>query len=230
MATTKGVDDPPVVKGQDAKKEESEEEEVFPPEMSPTCTYLSPKWATKIMTKRACFFGILNILQYLLEMCAYIASANFYSDADRLTPCSYSNDQYDLADPEKASAFFDGPILMIGIFHLLSWLRTAVLFCVIFLGINLMQVWYLTTPVTVLGIVAYIMVAMAYFSEEGELCAAAQQFRGEYLLIELIGSWAFILLNFLPFTIMCMSKQQNDILIRKKDESDEEEDEDGGDD
>ena len=221
MATVdKEIDSAPAKKA-DAGKEEEEE---FPARLSPMCTYLSPKWATKIMTQRACFFGLLVSLQYLLEMCAYISSANFYSDADRLIPCSYTGD---LAIPDNASAYFDGPILYLGIFHLMSWIRTALLFCVVFLGINLMQVWYMTIPVTIWGVVAYIIAIMTYFSEDGNECAAAQPFRGQYLLIEICACWFFIIINFLPFFLVCMSKESHDENIRKKeeDEDDEEEDE-----
>ena len=47
-------------------------------------------------------------------------------------------------------------------------------------------------------------------------------------MVEIIASWFFILLNFLPFAIVCMSKEKHDVAIRKKDEddSDDEEEED----
>ena len=181
---------------------------------------------TKIMKNNGCLFGSLLFLQYVAEMVAYISSANFYSDADRLIPCAQDGD---LAKPSGASALLDKPILMIGIFHLLSWLRTAVLFVVVCLGINLMQVWYLTLPVTIYGIVSYIIVAMTYFSPDGEACSAAQEHRGTYLLTEVCCCWAFLLLNLLPFVVLCMSKDSHDKNIRKADESDEEGDDEGDD-
>ena len=214
--------DPKELDTMPVKQAEGEKPDEFPPKRSGICTYLKPQWATKIMKNRPCFFGSLVILQYLIEMCAYIASANFYSDADRLIPCSYKGD---LSSSEAASAFFDGPILWLGIFHVASWLRTAVLFCVVCLGINLMQVWYLTTPVTVIGIIAYLLSIQAYYSDDGAMCADAQPFRAQYLVAEICACWFFIIINFLPFAICCMSKDKHDEHIRKSDDSDDEDEE-----
>ena len=198
-------------------KDQSDE---FPPKQTGWGTYLKPKWATKILANNMGCFGTLIAIEYLMEMVAYIASANFYSDVDRLTPCTFTGT---LAGSDAASAYFDEPILLLGIFHLISWLRVAVLSIVVCLGINLMHVWYITTPVTVLGIVAYAMASMVYFSEEGESCANAQMYRGQYILIEICASWAFVILNFMPFFIICMSKDKHDVNIRKSDDSDDEE-------
>ena len=211
--------DPKELDTMPVKQAEGENPDEFPPKRSGICTYLQPKWATKIMKNRPCFFGTFVILQYLVEMCAYIASANFYSDADRLIPCNYKGDLSTSAD---ASAFFDSPILLLGIFHVCSWLRTAVLFCVVCLGINLMQVWYLTTPVTVLGIAAYLITFQTYYSDDGAKCADAQPFRAQYLVAEICACWFFIIINFLPCAICCMSKDRHDVDIRKSDDSDEE--------
>ena len=219
--------DPKELDTMPVKQAEGENPDEFPPKRSGICTYLQPKWATKIMKNRPCFFGTFVILQYLVEMCAYIASANFYSDADRLIPCSYKGD---LSTSEQASAFFDLPILLLGIFHVTSWLRTAVLFCVVCLGINLMQVWYFTTFITVFGLAAYYVALMTYYSDDGELCAESQPFRAQYLVAEICSCWFFIIINFLPLAICCMSKEQHDKDIRRPDDSDEEDDDEEGDD
>ena len=139
-----------------------------------------------------------------MEMAAYIASANFYSDIDRLTPCTYAGP---LSDPNVATTVYDFPILLLGIFHLITWLRVAVLCCVVCLGINLMHVWYYTIPVTIFGIVAYVITAMTLTSEDGAACAEAQPYRQQYLVVEAAACWAFLLLNFMPFLIVCMSKK-----------------------
>ena len=96
---------------------------------------------------------------------------------------------------------------------------------VVLLGLNLMQVWYITTPATIFGIVAYVITFMTYFSEDGELCAQAQVQRGQYLLVEMIASWFFIICDFLPFFVMCMKKESHDQSIRKKAEDDDDEEE-----
>ena len=185
--------------------------------------YLKPRWITKILSNNLLIFGFLLFINYLMEMCAYIAASNFYSDVDRLTPCAYTGD---LSDPEKASALFDKPIVLLGIFHVIAWLRVTVLCVVTCLGINIMATWYLTIPTTIFGIVAYIIAIMTYFSDDGETCATAQPFRAQYLVIEIYSCWAFLLFNLLPFLIVCMSKEKHDENIRKKDDdSDDEEEE-----
>ena len=165
MADLKNVDAPP----------QAPKEEEFPAKNNAWKVYLQPRWITKILYNNSCFFGTIMSLGYICEMVGFISSANFYSDADRLLPCEFRGP---LKDSEASSAVLDMPILLMGIFHLLSWLRMACLFCVIFLGINLMQVWYLTTPATIFGIVSYVILFMTYFSEDGEACAAVQVQRG----------------------------------------------------
>lgn len=189
--------------------------EVIPGENSKMMEFLKPKWATKILTNNMGLFTFFLFFQYLMEMSAYIASANFYSDVDRLTPCTYVGP---LSDPNEATKVYDMPILLLGIFHLITWLRVAVLCCVVCLGINLMQVWYWTLPVTIYGLVVYVITAMTLTSEDSAACSDVQTYRHQYLVVELIACWAFILLNLLPFLICCMSKTSHAASVRKSDD------------
>ena len=66
---------------------------------------------------------------------------------------------------------------------------------------------------------------MTYFSEDGKMCAEAQVQRGQYLLVEICGSWFFLICEFLPFFIVFMDKAKHDAAIRKKDEDSDAEDE-----
>ena len=211
------LDKPPKVTAGVTADEDGEE---FPTKDSPMMTFLKPKWATKIMSDRPKFFISMLFIQYLLEMSAYIASANFYSDVDRLLPCTYTGP---LSDPNEATKVYDLSILLLGIFHVITWVRVAVLCCVVCLGINLMQVWYWTIPVTLYGIVTYVITAMTLTSEDGDTCAGVQTYRHQYLVVETIACWAFLLFNLLPFAITCMSKEEHAASVRKSDDDDDDE-------
>ena len=203
-------------------KEQKEEELDVPPENSQWKVYFQGKWATKLLNRSQCAFGFLILFEYLFQMVGYISAANFYSDADRLIPCSYSGD---LSNPENASAVYDPALLHIGIFHVISWLRCALLATIMLLSLDLMNIWYITMVSTVYGLVAYIIVFMSYFSEAGEACASAQPNRATFLLVEICCSWLVMLYQFLPFMLCCYKKSTLDERLRQKEE-DSEEDED----
>lgn len=158
------------VSDRDIKKmeEEEDEEELPPPENSPWAVYLSGKWSTKLMNRNKKVFGFLILFEYLFQMVGYIAAANFYSDADRLTPCAYTGE---LSNPDNASAQFDIALLLIGTFHMVSWLRCALLATIMLLSLDLMKIWYITMISTIFGLIAYVVIFLSYFSEAGEMCA-----------------------------------------------------------
>ena len=104
-------DAPPKTQDDQEKKEEE-----LPAPNNAWKVYLQPRWLTKILTDNQCLFGSFIGIGYILMMCGYISSANFYSDADRLIPCSY---QGPLRNSDASSAVLDTPILLIGIFHLI---------------------------------------------------------------------------------------------------------------
>ena len=156
-------------------------------------------------------------------MAGYISAGNFYSSDERLKTWESTGDY---SDPAMASEWFDLPILLIGSFHCIAWVRIAVLFCVVFLNINLMWVWYLTTFTTIFGIVAYAVAIMRYFSETGMEAAEAQPNRAMFIFVEICICWLAFLFEFIPFIIRCKNKASMDEDLLKSDEDDEDEEDD----
>ena len=81
------------------------------------------------------------------------------------------------------------PLLLLSIYHIVEWLRTTILLVVIFIGVNWIIVWYVTIINTLFGMIVYAFVHMAYFDEEGELCAEVQPHRAMWLMGEIIAFW-----------------------------------------
>lgn len=203
------------------KKLDAQDQEEYPPLQSPMKVYLQPKWATKLIYENKGLLATLLFLAYFCEMVGYISSVNFYSDADRLIPCTYTGE---LSRPENATKVYDMPILLLGIFHLISWLRVTLLLVIALLNVNLMIFWYITIPNTIFGIATYVMTFMTYYGESGETCMEVQPQRAQYLFVEICACWFFILVNFIPFLLCCMSKDKHDENLRKKDEEDDDDD------
>jgi hypothetical protein len=90
-------------------------------------------------------------------MGAFIAAGNFYSIENRLTPCTLTGL---LSQPVAASEWFDIPILLLGIYHTIAWLRVACLGVCAFLNINLMHAWYVTSLNTLLLLAALLSAAL----------------------------------------------------------------------
>ena len=61
---------------------------------------------------------------------------------------------------------------MTGIFHVVEWVRATILLVVIFLGVNLMHVWYASALSSIYGLVCLVIVHMAVLSEDGTACAS----------------------------------------------------------
>ena len=175
------------------------------------------------MYNNQCLFGWWVSVAYIGCMAGYISAGNFYSIDERLHPCQ----QYgDLSTEYNSSAWFDLPILLLGTFHCIAWIRVAILFCVTFLNINLMSVWYATMFNTIFGIVAYAIAIMRLFSETGADCGANQEQRAQFLFTEICISWLWFVFEFLPFMIRCKKKASLDDALAKSDDDGDEDEED----
>ena len=66
-------------------------------------------------------------LYYLLQFGLALSCANFYSDAERKMPVKIGDT---ILIDEDASGVFDTAIYLLGIFHIIEWLRTTLLLAV----------------------------------------------------------------------------------------------------
>ena len=97
-------------------------------------------------------------------MCA----CNFYSDVTRQNPCAISTDVF--LTGEDASAVLDTAIKLAGIFHIIEWIRTTILLVAICIGVNVMQLWYVTAISALYGIAVFIYLHVVYASTKGMAC------------------------------------------------------------
>ena len=92
-------------------------------------------------------------------------------------------------DMEKSSEIYDMALFMLGVFHIIEWIRTALLLsCTVMQGMGLlMWTWHITTPINALfGVVAYIYAHYARFNANGSECAAAQPSRAKFLIAQVL--------------------------------------------
>lgn len=172
--------------------------------------------ATKILTGYYGRFGFLYLVFYIVQFLLLIFGVNAYSDVSDDMSCGGLSS----ADSQ---ALFDKAILLLTIYHLIEWLRWAVLLTVCFIGHNLVPIWYITTPNTLFGIVAHIIGIMALMTDNQD-CKDAQQSRFGYLKWNAI-SIIFFVLTMFPFMYMKFFSEQS-LQSALKDDDDDDDDED----
>lgn len=219
---TAAVDDNIDLKHNQLEESDAEVRVALPSPNSPWCVYLRPYWITKLMHKNRLLYGSLVTLYYLFQFVCCVGSVNVYSDADRLIPCSATGP---LSNPDNASRVFDLPLLLLGIFHMIEWLRASTLLTIVCIGVNITALWYITMINSIFGLVAYVVAQMVYVSEDGQLCGAAQPYRYMWLLVEICCFWpTFFLYAFPQIFIICKGKQKADETLAKAEEDEAGED------
>ena len=78
---------------------------------------------------------------------------------------------------EEASLVFDNVILLLGIYHIIEWLRTTILMTTICIGVNFMWVWYITCLNSLYGLAVFIYCHIVYAGDLGRSCALNQPTR-----------------------------------------------------
>ena len=92
-------------------------------------------------------------------MCA-VSACNFYSDVSRFNNCVYPDGTLIIGN--DASAVYDMAIYLLGIFHVMEWLRTTILLTVVCVGTNLMTIWYLSSISVLYGIAVFVYAHVIY--------------------------------------------------------------------
>lgn len=150
------------------EEEQEEDTRVPPPPMnSPWSVYLKPQFLTVLISRNKLIYGFSITLWYLAQFIGAVATINLYSDVERKNSCDIKGD---LLDPDESSKVFDVPLVLLAIYHMVEWIRMAIMLTVVCIGVNLTAIWYLLIPNTVYGLIAYVIVHISYFSEDGKLC------------------------------------------------------------
>ena len=159
-------------------------------------------------------FGLYYLTQFVLAL----AAANFYSDADRFISCGVPG--YDT--PATATKGLDMAIYLLAIFHITEWLRTMILLVISCTGAGLTAFYYFTKLNCIFGFVAYIFCYVTYFSATGQACVKAQEFRGKYLLAEVILFWVLFIPLLFPYGLLffCSRESHEENLNKEPEESD----------
>jgi hypothetical protein len=124
---------------------------------------------------------------------------------------------------EDASAVLDMAIYLGGVFHVAEWIRSTILLVIVLVGVNLMQIWYVTAINALYGIAIFIYIMVVVGSEDGKSCAASQPTRYRWLEVEIIYFWILFWIYQVPFMIAYLYKKEKLHEIMNA-ESEEEED------
>ena len=65
-----------------------------------------------------------------------------------------------------ASAVYDMAIYLLGVFHMIEWIRTTILLTVVCIGTNLMHIWYLSALSMLYGIAVFVYAHVIYASDD----------------------------------------------------------------
>ena len=168
-----------------------------------------------------CTLYSLNVgIYYLLQLVACVAIVNFYGDSDRFFSCDIDN----YRKPLDAAEVFDKPLFLLAIYHLIEWVRTTLLLAVICMGSDLywlMYAWYFTFFNTLFGIYVIARTMETLASPAGKACSKHQQYRAEWLRIEVVLFWLCFVFYSLPvIALRFCSKESHDEILAAEDESD----------
>ena len=142
------------------------------PKMLEKSAYLYPGNMAKFMHKKFGLFGLIAGFYYCIQFIMAVSACNFYSDASRLSSCIRESDSAKLSG-EDASQVLDTAIYLGGVFHIAEWIRSTILLVIILVGVNLMQVWYITAVTALYGIAAFFYIMVVVASADAKACAAS---------------------------------------------------------
>lgn len=87
----------------------------------------------------------------------------------------------------KSAEVYDKAFLLMGIFHIIEWIRTIILLTSTCMGGEFLIVIYQITSINALyGFVAYVFAHYALFNANGQACSDVQVSRSQFLIAEII--------------------------------------------
>ncbi len=123
------------------------------------------------MHKKFGMYGVLIGFYYIIQFVMCVGCCNFYSDISRYYICVRKDGS--LIQSDAASAVLDQAIYLLGIFHIIEWIRTTILLMIICIGVGLMKIWYFTMINAFYGFVCLVITHQVYVSADGKACGLA---------------------------------------------------------
>ena len=118
---------------------------------------------TRIVTNRKLIFGLYGLLGYTIQFLMICTVLNAYSDISRFCPCdglgkNYEDQRCDLRDDKfENEEKLDSSLALLGAYHLIEWVRFIIFMVAVFLGTDVIRIYYVLYLNTILGLIAYIM-------------------------------------------------------------------------
>jgi len=98
---------------------------------------------------------------YSYHFVSIITGMNQFVHWSRFKACDGLNAQTEF---KEASAIFDGPLMIVLVFHIIEWVRQTILITVILVGVKWMPAYFLLTINLPFGIFACLYGAIAGFT------------------------------------------------------------------
>jgi len=136
-------------------------------------------------------FGFWGMFAYIAQFLLINATINAYSDVSRLIGCAKN------LEGEDASNVYDNALILLASYHLVEWFRIIVFLTAVFLGANMIYVYYAFYINTLFGIAAYCVCHAARYNSDGKTCADYQNSRASVLVAEVVIFWTtYLILSF----------------------------------
>ena len=107
------------------------------------------------------------------------------------------------------SEVYDSALLLLAIYHLIEWVRIIIFLVAVFLGANMVKIYYILYLNTLFGLAAYITAHVYRFGGDGPNCTDLQPERAATLVAEVVIFWTtYHIMNF-PQVLLCLMSQAN---------------------
>lgn len=168
------------------------------------------------MSNRKLIFASYGFLGYIGQFLLVVSAINHFSDGERLHSCAGKHG-------EEASRVYDTALSLLIIYHLIEWGRFILMLTTMFIGSNLMWIWYGLSLNTLFGVAAYIACHVYRFRASGKDCEDVQVYRAKFLVVEVIVFWVtFHIMSFPQLVMRLMGKQRLEAAMVEESGSDEE--------
>ncbi len=145
-------------------------------------------------------FSLIVGFYYLVCFICCVCACNFYSDHSRFNNCT--RDDGTIIAGDEASKVYDMALYVLGIFHVIEWIRTTILLAIICIGANLLPLWYASAISAPFAIGVFIYAHVVYASDDSKACADAQKTRHDWLMVELIYFWTLFWIYQVPMLLL----------------------------
>ena len=149
----------------DIKEDKPEEKKLVIDPSHTFSFYCRPGNFTKVISNLKLVYASWALLGYIIQFLLIITVINIYSDNDRLLACGGK------PQGEEASKVYDIALILLASYHLIEWFRFVIFLVAVFLGVNLISLYYILYLNTIFGMAAYFVAHAKRFNETGKQCA-----------------------------------------------------------